>query len=1412
MAKYYKDYFNINPKYYAAVTADLIKQGKVSWKDFYPHETFIKLLETTCRVLSGRANRSIWVEGAYGTGKSHAALTVKSMIDAPDKEVEDYFTEYGLRMDLCNTLISIKNSGKILTIHRIGSASIKTDMDLILAVQQSVMAALRDNGIENEGDVSMKGAFLAWLERPGSREYFNTLIHVDDKYAWDFSGMTVDSVVERLQQGTDEQIEFLMRNVMTVLKECGQTGLFKDINDLGNWIKSIIERNRLAAVLFVWDEFSEYFLNHPVGLTGFQTLIEISEAQPFYFMIVAHESRNLFADGTTAIKTLGRFEPPVKIDLLENIAFQLMAKAMKTTDDPVLSKEWEEEDKPTLNDELINVRSRIIDSVKKQNVAGKMTRLSDEELQGIVPIHPYAALLLKHIATVFNSNQRSMFDFIISNDMTDAKGFKWFINNYGIQSDINLLTIDLLWDFFCGKERNGLNDDVRGILDNYFTIQADKLLPEEQRVLKTILLLQAIALHVTGNELLAPNDENIELAFSGTDWQKGKAIAIAKGLIEKKLLFTKLIAGGKFEYCIVSSGGGESLEPYRKKVTNETDTQTLIGHGELYKAIDLAEAIKNRFLTDGNSTGYTNFKTTVDKLKTTVAIERFKVVSTFAVTDYEMHQIRQEIIKIMNRTDSQNALEPPDNTFIFIECLVPMGKDLYDRYIEYRTFNEYYTKKDKSQSQYYDLQATKVLNEWRDKIEKGAFNLYDSEHKGGERMNTLTDLKDTLRKINRNKYYYGLEQFTGLTKTVYGDFQLAKSAGLGIEQVATGTYLNIDKALAGAWKVDKYWENPEIQSLTIVHIKRKVDELIQAGLAGGAGRVSIMSILDELEKAPYGFMPSSIAAFVLGFVLKEYSTAEYFWSDASNNECMSVDKLKTMIASALKQKVNPSEKYKDEYIVTMTPATRSFLKCTAEAFDIPESQCSSVESARDQLRIRMKSFSFPLWCVKYVLKDSKLNCSGNLIEQIIDDYMGIANTANSGIASENDLADKIGNVVIEHPEVVSILTSLFTSENCRRGMIAFIDQYQEGKLSKLAGEIKDGGNYIDRVKACFNAEDANWVWNISTAKEKISDVILEYQIILESSKTLGSYSSLRDIVNEWNSKTNNIKISYKVVAKHTGDLGPFLKQLYLMKQSDDITEQRRQTFYDLLLTQRESFDKFYKDQFPYFIQAANTFLNGLSENEKAELYNGFSQGQFTKEPSDYYRYVETAVQEYAKKQWRKKLHDLWFKKTKTKDPADWSEKFETPILGMFAEQERNSIKKILETVMSLNPSEKDAQDAFEYLEKAEFYNLLADETKRDDCLRRCIIGDYSLLLRDVIAVRRNLIENLPNVRPYSWLDNYEVKNQVREMAEKQYKLEGSDLALQVIDKMDANQLRTYLREKIQDDVDFGIQILKGETA
>lgn len=1397
MATLYKEYFDIDPKYYAAVTADLIEQGKVSWKSFYPHETFVKLLETTYKVLSGNATRSIWVEGAYGTGKSHAALTVKSLVDASVEDVEDYFDDYGLSCDLRDKYISLKADSNILTIHRIGSAGINTDMDLVLAVQQSVMAALKSKGIENQGDASMKDAFLSWIEKKANRDYFAALIS-DEQYAWDFSGASVDDVVERLASGTDKQIELTMNKVMIVLKDAGQYGIFSDVTQMAGWIRSVIRENNLTAILFVWDEFSEYFLNHPVGLTGFQTLAEISESDPFYFMIVAHESSALFADKDTANKTLDRFEKSVKIELPENMAFQLMGQAMKTSDDPVLAPKWTKYAN-ALNEELAGVRSTIASASKKQAKFGQKTILSDSDLQKIVPIHPYAALVLKNIAVLFNSNQRSMFDFIISDDMTDNKGFKWFIKNYGPMSECNLLTVDLLWDFFYGKGQTGLNDDVRGILDNYSMLQGSKLLPDEQRVMKTILLLQAVSLRVTGNELLVPDDQNVDLSFQGTDWNKGKALSIATGLIDKGLLFKKPVAGGKMEYCVVSAQGGDDIKKKREEVIKETKTQNLITAAKLGEAIVYPASVKSRYIV--TETGFAGITSAISNMKNNHKQERFKVIVTIAMDDKEAVQLQQQITKQINM---------PGNDICFIETLSPMGKDLYDQYIESMTFSKYNVGKDGAQATHYENQAKSVLTSWRNKITAGAFNFYTPENKMASRKATLQDLQDALVSMNHKKYYYGLEQYS-LNGTMYSAYQLANGAGFGITEKLSGAYSNSNKkmsfetALAGAWGVPNYWEDSSKQSLVIVRVKQKVNELVQAGFSSSFGRVSILSIVEELEKAPYGLLPSSLAALVLGFTLKEYAKSDYFWSNGSNSETMTVDHMRAAIASALNQKINPSPKYKEEYIVTMSPEIRSFLNCTASVFHIPT--LGSVESARDQLRIKMKGLYFPIWCIKYTLLEEQLESSVEAICQIIDDYCGIANTANGSKSSESELAEKIGKTVINNEKVVSDLEKLMNSEQCRKGMLAYINVFKNGLLPKLAAEIGDGGSYIDEVKAKFSAGDANWVWNTSTADEKILDVILEYQIIAESVKSLGKYSNLKEVVSAWNSKTNQIKMPCEALIKATGDLGPLLQQLCFIKQSGGLSEQNKQKFYDLLIAQRENFDLFYKNQLPYFEQDAEAFLGELDHDEVAELYASFPTGQFTKSKSEYYKFIQAEIEKFIQGQWKKKIRDTWYDKTHTKTPSDWSDKYETPILCMFDDSERATAKSMFRVIMSAKPTEADAKKALIWLENADFFERITNEEERDRCFKERIIGENSILLTDISKVRSGLISTVHD-SIYDWMDNSAVQNQLMKMMDKQYKLNGCDKALAIIDQMDPDQLRKYLRERIQDDAAFGIQILK----
>ena len=129
--------------------------------------------------------------------------------------------------------------------------------------------------------------------------------------------------------------------------------------------------------------------------------------------------------------------------------------------------------------------------------------------------------------------------------------------------------------------------------------------------------------------------------------------------------------------------------------------------------------------------------------------------------------------------------------------------------------------------------------------------------------------------------------------------------------------------------------------------------------------------------------------------------------------------------------------------------------------------------------------------------------------------------------------------------------------------------------------------------------------------------------------------------------------------------------------------------------------------------------------------------------------------------------------------------------------------------MSANPAEADAKKAMAWLDTADFYGRLADEAERNRCFVSRIIGDNAILLKDVNKVRTELISSVHD-RIFDWMDNSAVQNHLQKLVDKQYKLSGCDAALAIIEKMDADQLRKYLRDRIQDDAAFGLQILKGE--
>lgn len=1434
-AKTYSQYFNIDEKYYAVVTKELIDQGKVKWEGFYPHETFIQLLQQVVDMLSGKETKSIWVEGAYGTGKSHASLTVKSLLEATDEEVRAYFDDYGLSEDLCSKFLTARSeevNGKLIVVHRIGSSNIKSDDNLIWAVQDSIAQAMTRAGIENTASRTMKDAMISWInEKPANRNYIASLI--DDAPAM-FGGMNLDTIIRILQSDDEKSIEALMEKLIVLCRDNHILAMNMDAEKLAAWIRDIISNNDIGAIVFIWDEFSEFFKNCQNSLTGFQTLVEVSETSPFYFVIVTHKSDALITNPSDRSKISNRFiEPRVSIELPDNMAFQLMAQAMKETQDPVMYKEWQGV-KMMLNSRLGTVRNHITDSAKKHARGGNKTILGDEDLQKIVPLHPYAALMLKHISRVFTASTRSMFDFIVARDPDDngktddntlvCRAFKWFINHHNASTPNQpiLMTVDMLWDFFNTKAGGNMNPDALEILNNYDTLNSEfHLSPDEQRVLKTVLLMNAICTRVQEADMLVPTYENIDLAFLGTGWQTGKAINIAKALVHREpplqpVLFEEPMQDGTMR-VIPKATGGVDIAAIKEQIRKQLATKDIVESAGFSQSLKIPDNLNGHFTSSMvyvNSRSLLTFTNSIKDAKNRAISnpDHFELCILLAMTDDERSEAGRQIQACLHDGIPENLLILDASTNPFTTYL--------ENYITNKAYAEYYAKSDKHQSAQFAAYAAKNLAGWREQVTAGEFRLYDMSHVNGQMRVSFSAMCEVLQSINRNKYPFGIEQFN-VNPTMFTRSSMGQGAECGLTETEKGAFTSgnqatrLSNALKDAWKVEgKYWEDASKQGSIIVQLKHEVEKAIAEGFEKN-GRINVIDIFGVLAEKPYGMTPSNLSAFVFGFLLKEYANDQYFWSNGVTRP-MSVELMKSAIKNALDQKAMPKTGYRPEAIVTMSEELRLFLQGTSTIFHESSERCGSVDAAGGVVRIGMKKLEFPIWVLKSIVDNESFNGSiktdTGVIDEVIDKYLGIANIRNySQNATESDLANDIGERFKEYPSLVDDLGVLFTSAKCREAMTKYLDEYRGGELYHLATQIKDGGNYIGEVKRKFNADEANWVWSSDTANAKIDEVIIEYSIIAESNTIVGQSASLAGCVRSWKDRINNFKISLEAMATETADLKELLDILYTIRQSSDnsIPEMKKKRFLELLQTKKNDFIYLYSHQEEMFKKIAQGWLSELSDEDISELFaEKMETGVFCETSERFFTGVETRIAAFLDEQRSKRLTKVWREKTSTTSPAEWSRIYRTPILCMFDDHERQEAREVFTILQKSKPTEAEFDRAMNWMNKGDFYDRLASSEQRDRCMRERVVGDYAIMLPDIDKVRDYLQDKASMTIPYEWMDNSIINGKIKEFAGMKYRTGGSSRAEQAVADLTIDELREYVRDLIKTDMTVGIAILK----
>lgn len=1368
----YNSYFEIDQDYFPHVNESSIESGERNDPDFwmrtYPHATFIKMLVGFEQILSRKVKRTLWIDGPFGSGKSQCAYALRRLLEVPSEKVDAYWNKYDSlkkKPDLLKNILQHKDSKTIVVASRYGSGGIRGTRQLFSKIQESIVEALKARGVSIDVAQSSRQAMIAWLEDESHRSFLDACLK--GKYSSIFSQQSAEEVLTALKSTGDATD--LMEKLLNLGEEEGIKAFTFDEDLFFDWIRELFQKNERLCVVFLWDEFSDFFLQNSSCLSSFQKLIELVNEAPFYFIGVTHEIGQLISQisGNKDSKKILDRMTRASIEIPDATAFELIGEAMRIK--PASEEKWKSFSND-LNDRVQTARSAV----------KKIANLSDERaLAKMFPLHPTTALALKYIAVAYRSNQRSMFDFI-KEEGEGIEAFQWFIANYGPLDENPFLSVDQLWNFFYERGRKDLSREIRDILGAY-QVCGTNLNNEEQRVFKTILILNAIDRELGGIEsFFKASEQNLALCFEGTDLEHAKGVNLASALEKKGILLRDKF--GKVEYFRSGSFSGTTPDPI-----DFPSTQSLATEHCLATKINLPWALKLRFESKNAGGGIRfatkdNFSKVLSELRETHFEDwEFKSIFCLARDDEERKAFGEKIHEAAELEENRDV--------VMIDATTPMTKEDAKEYCLEGGYAKFYAAKDAKASQSHQKKQDELVASWCKDIVGGSFAIYYQGEK--ENVQQMKGVQEALQRFVKAKFKLAFEFAPNLTENMIKASTCPAAAKRGFVLDGKGYVAGIEgKLFSKAFLAsEKWWK--DFPEEPISNIKIDLDKHIK-GLFTKKGEASISEIYDWLATT-YGFAKSNLYSFLTGMLLSDYARDPNLRYSDSNNaqEEMDMEKLGDAIGNYIKGSAS-----REVRIVKQSQEERAFYELMRDVWGAKR-QTTTPAQATTAIQKFLLEKSLPIRFVASQVSETTYASLAQFVE-----FCRESGSAQSAILKE------LGAQALKNKGLAKELNAALDTVNFQKGAFAYLQEFDGGSLWALKEEL-GADAILDDLKKKFKGVDYQFLWNEQTQDEQITQLKTEYQFASYTNRIFGtSDKELPKTYETWRVSTRKLRLSSETILKNEPELENFMSLWGELLKSTLIPSSLKRAVEELAVC-AEALRRAFNEDFVKFYEFFASHLGEDKSEENARAVYEELENMFPKSEAESLVAAREKWDRIKLKIWTKKLSSLWSDKTNVASPRDWSNEARTPIFCLFPEEEYADLKRAIDAVENASgKTNAECEEAFRYLQNSTIFERIAHSETWDDALARAIFkgkGWYREYV-DLDEARKTFATIC---EPHDWLGNPKIEAKATELLNTAYQEKGKSDAMRLIDKMTTDELKKYVVRLVEERPAVGLEILEG---
>lgn len=1079
MATKYSDIITIRGQ---RAAYNIKNEDKNNWKSFIPNDQFNSVLQKV--IASVRNNdidmhKSFWMEGFFGTGKSHAGAVIMHLLCDPLDEITDWLNgEYAESDLLRNDLIVLRKNKRLFPVMLYGQQSITHEDDLSLQLQREITQALKTAGIT----VAVKTDFENYVEHINSNPDFWDNLIAQNAQLKSIAPLR-QKLVKDLQDGDTATLD----KVRVALRE-RQFDIRLTNNNLPQWIFEVQQQLSAQGIydglFIIWDEFTDV-MNSVIGLRLLTILQEVNEIlmkpeSNSYFFYIMHPNALNTMRPEERQKTKGRYLA-MTYNMETVSAFKILTRKFQ------IKEENRQEYEDLYNDFYVK-HPNLLD-VYTQDSTNKGDTIND--LCHLFPLHPSTANLATFYANHIGAKTRTIFQFIGEN-----QSIKDFLDSEENYKNADTITADYLWDAVLDEFNS---DSKYGAVMERFN--SHKLHVEEKgenanSVFKGILLLNALNnfANFRNATTISPSEENIRYLFEGTRIENDLTDILSwldnSGIVQRQpdglfsILFTALPTK---EIEDVKQDLLDKQFKFTHQIVNFNETASREIEKLFFKGVNRPFRYK-LFSTDSNE--HLLLNKIENSYKEIQPYELF-FAFMFARNNQELNELKT----IAEKAKDENQFKYV--TFVVFDAV--FGDKNYERFIEYQANATVALKHNYAdQQQNHIKNASEMVRTWISEIRRSNFTYY---LQGNKDSNTAIKMTSTINACvgptifsngpeslgliqqNNSQTYWKKEKKEKLVNNV-----LQYNTKSEIIKECAGPNRHVEFLLQDSVDENLEWKSDVDKEHPLYIISSKIKSTFDH--INKNDQFNLGEKLEYLTHPPYGLFMSAAGMGMVAFAMRRYVKQIFDLNGKPRDQKQLADDIVEMFKSWDANKSSNKLNFRFE-----TKETRKLCDSLVKMFKLNQlPKYSDISSLTDARWAILHAYSdkqgYPLWALKYFA-----NSDQEKVNPVIDNIIKICNEAD---VRNPDLINNTLDGISDTGYGYELRNVLNTPGVFSLGFTTFLKQVEMVNLKDE--EVEEAKNYLKK-----HLQSEVGLWSESEVTNQLKNWRLEQEKPKEVEITAGVY-------------------------------------------------------------------------------------------------------------------------------------------------------------------------------------------------------------------------------------------------------------------------------------------------------------------